>query len=307
MKKDFPLSGIIGIVARSAAEVQAAIDAELSCIEIRADLLHDAGLDHAGVEAIVRDASDAGLQTLYTLRHPDHGGTFRGSESERAERTLAALAAGASLADLEWRSDAARIALDAGARLILSHHDFSAMPNEAELAEWTQSMEANHPAAIKVVPTASSIDDAGRMLNWVAQARDCPRIGFAMGAAGACSRILCTARGAPITYAAFGPAVAPGQLSITALRDTCGADRLDAGTRTIAIVGKALADESALHALRAAHEKYRPPAHTFVPVPIKHKAELIRNVAALRIDAVVMDSAFGGDGTTLIPADDLLA
>jgi len=306
MKEDFPLRGIIGIVARSAAEVQAAIDARLSCVEIRADLLHDAGLDHADVEAIVRDASGAGLQTLYTLRHPDHGGTFRGSESERAELTLAALAAGANLADLEWRSEASRIALEAGARLILSHHDFRAMPNETELAAWTESMEANQPAAIKVVPTAGSIDDAVRMLNWVAQARDCPRIGFAMGSAGACSRILCIACGAPITYAAFGPAVAPGQLSITALRDTCGADRLDASTRAIAIAGTALAEESALHALRAAHE-YRPPAHTFVPVPVNDKAELIRNVEALRIDAVAMDSAWGGDGITLVPAHDLVA
>jgi len=305
MNKDFPLRGIIGIVARSAAEVQAAIDAGLACVEIRADLLHDAGLDHAAVETIVRDASDAGLQTLYTLRHPDHGGTFRGSESERAERTLAALAAGASLADLEWRSDAARIALDAGARLILSHHDFAAMPSEAELAEWTQSMEESRPAAIKVVPTASSIDDAGRMLNWVAQARDCPRIGFAMGGAGACSRVLCIAFGAPITYAAFGPAVAPGQLSIAALRDTCGAHGLDAGTRTIAVAGPTLPEESALQTLRAAHE-FRPPAHTFVPVPMSDRAELIRNVEALRIEAVAMDRDFGGDGVTLISADDLV-
>lgn len=304
MNENFPLRGIIGIVARSAAEVQAAIDAGLSCIEIRADLLHDAGLGHADVEAIVRAASDAGLQTLYTLRHPDHGGTFRGSESERAERTLAALAAGASLADLEWRSEASRIALEAGAALILSHHDFTAMPNEAELAAWTQSMEASRPAAVKVVPTASSIDDAARMLNWVAQARGCPRIGFAMGSAGACSRILCIAFGAPITYAAFGPAVAPGQLSIAALRDTCGADRLDADTRVIALAGAALAEESALHALRAAHE-YRPPAHTFVPVPIQDKAELIRNIEALRIDAAVMDGTCGGDGTTLVSAHDL--
>jgi 3-dehydroquinate dehydratase-1 len=306
MKVDFPLRGIIGIVARSAAEVQAAIDAGLSCIEIRADLLHDAGLDRAAVEGIVRDAKDAGLQTLYTLRHPDHGGTFRGSESDRAELTLAALAAGATLADLEWRSEASRIVLEAGARLILSHHDFSAMPDETELVAWTESMEAHHPAAIKVVPTADSVDDAVRMLNWVAQARDCPRIGFAMGGAGACSRILCIAFGAPITYAAFGPAVAPGQLSIAALRDTCGVDRLDASTRVIAIAGATLADESALHALRAAHE-YRPPAHTFVPVPINDKAELIRNVEALRIDAVAMDDVCGGDGTTFIPAAELVA
>lgn len=304
MNENFPLQGIIGIVAREAGEVRAAIEAGLSCVEVRADLLHDAGYDHAAIEAIVREAADAGLQTLYTLRHPDHGGTFRGGEAERAERTLGALAAGASLADLEWRSEASLSALRSGARLIVSHHDFRAMPDEAELAEWTEAMEALQPAAIKVVPTASDLDDAVRMLNWVAQARRCPRIGFAMGAAGACSRILCRAFGAPITYAAFGPPVAPGQLSISALRDTCGADRLERDTRTVALAGAELAPESALQSLRSAHD-YQPPAHTFVSLPVSDRAELIRNLEALRIDAAVIDRSCGGDGKTLVSALDL--
>jgi len=56
------------------------------------------------------------------------------------------------------------------------------------------------------------------MLQWVRNGTsDIARIGFAMGAKGTCSRILTTVFGAPITYASFGDAVAPGQLSLDAL------------------------------------------------------------------------------------------
>ncbi len=59
-----------------------------------------------------------------------------------------------------------------------------------------------------------------------------------MGAAGAASRILTIGYGAPITYAAFGEAVAPGQVPMHELIDIYRADQLNAKTRVYGIAGE---------------------------------------------------------------------
>lgn len=235
----FPLAGIAGIVANNGSEIDAAVRASLSTIELRADLLLAAGHDTAAVLACVAQAKQQGLRVLFTARHPTHGGKFDGAEHERAQLSLDAVAAGADVVDAEFASEAAALLLAAKAPLILSHHDFNQMLGDRELAELTAAMQALKPLALKVVPSAARISDAARMLEWVGEAPvgGPRRIGFAMGAAGACSRILTTARGGPITYAAFGENVAPGQIALDELRDLYAVPELDSATRVYGIVG----------------------------------------------------------------------
>lgn len=214
----FPLQGIIGVVAESADELTFAADKALQCVELRADLLLDNGMSEADLFALVKAGKTQGLGVLFTLRHPTHGGTFEGSEAERLKISLAAMQAGADLFDLEWGTQAAeRVPSDAPS-MILSHHDFTSMPTAAELHALTEQMERTGARAIKVVPTASRLEDALTMLKWVGQSSGpVARIGFAMGEAGACSRILTTAMGGMVTYASFGAPVAPGQIDMDQL------------------------------------------------------------------------------------------
>ena len=81
--ENFPVNGIIGIVANNASEVDEALAARLSSVEIRADLLLSNQVDTNDVLAIVRQAKSSGLAVLLTLRHPTHGGAFDGTEAER--------------------------------------------------------------------------------------------------------------------------------------------------------------------------------------------------------------------------------
>jgi len=238
-KPPFPLAGIAGIVANNADEIDAASRRSLSTIELRADLLLTGGHDRAAVLACVAQAKRQGLRVLFTARHPSHGGKFDGTERERAQLSLEALSAGADVVDAEFASEAAQLLSAAQAPLILSHHDFDKMLSKRELAELTQAMQAVQPLALKVVPTAARISDSALMLDWVGAApADGPRrIGFAMGTAGACSRILSTARGGPITYAAFGESVAPGQIALEELRDLYRIPDLNSATRVYGIVG----------------------------------------------------------------------
>ena len=234
----FPLQGVIGVVANGADELELAIANELQCVEIRADLLLDAGLSLTDVIAIVKQAKTHDLGCLFTLRHPSHGGKFTGSETERVSINRQALDVGADIIDLEWDTEAAQMVRTDNIPLILSYHNFNSMPDQAQLATLTEQMIGMSPTAIKVVPTAATLVDAAQMLNWVTQASDAvSRIGFAMGKAGACSRILTTAFGAPITYASFGEPVAPGQIALAEMLKTYRVMSLDKQTRVVVVVG----------------------------------------------------------------------
>jgi len=243
----FPLSGIIGVVSESPDEIKLATRNKLQCVEIRADLLLDKGFQLQDVESTVKQSKASGLATLVTLRHPDQGGKFTGTEKERVTINRQLLAAGADIIDLEWGTAASRELLAENAPMILSNHDFNGMPSEAELASLTESMVAERPLAVKVVPTASTLEDAVRMLTWVkdgeadssgTNSTGIRRIGFAMGSAGACSRILTTAFGGPVTYTSFGKPVAPGQIELKDLIETYRVMQIDKQTTFTAVVGE---------------------------------------------------------------------
>lgn len=237
--QSFPLRGVIGIVANTAAEVDMAVASKLQCVEIRADLLLDNGVTHEGLMNLIGQAKARGLAVLFTLRHPTHGGKFEGSEEQRAAISAQALDSGADLVDLEWDTEAAALLKDKSSQLVLSYHNFNDMPDQQTLEELTQAMCATSPCAIKIVPTAATLDDAVRMLQWAATpgTDSVRRIGFAMGPHGACSRILTIAFGAPITYASFGQAVAPGQVDMHALLNTYRSMDLNEQTKVVAVVG----------------------------------------------------------------------
>ena len=283
----FPLKGVIGVVANSAAELDMAVANKLHCVEIRADLLLAAGLALNAVIDIIRQAKQQQLACLFTLRHPSHGGKFPGDEQQRVAINRQALDAGADIIDLEWGSEAAEPLLAEHVPLILSQHDFNAMLDETALAELTKRMLAAKPSAIKVVPTATSLADAARMLRWVEEADNdgVPRIGFAMGALGACSRILTLAFGAPITYASFGEPVAPGQIAIDDLLNRYRAMALNRQTRIVAVVGN---DEFSATTVASINQQFQTATCNVIGLPFAPESldELLALKGSMRIDDI---------------------
>ncbi len=215
---DFPLKGVIGVVANSVNEIDLAKKMSLGCVELRADLLMDAGMSESDLKNCIVQAKQSDLAVLFTLRHPSHGGTFQGTEAERVAMSLNAMEAGADIFDLEYGTESVTLLPDNPPAMILSYHDFNGMPSQPDLQTLTEKMQSTGARAIKVVPTASTLEDALTMLKWVGQGNGTSaRIGFAMGEVGACSRILTTALGGEVTYASFGAPVAPGQVAIDEL------------------------------------------------------------------------------------------
>jgi 3-dehydroquinate dehydratase / shikimate dehydrogenase len=291
--KPFPLQGVAGIIANNADELAQATARGLHTVEVRADLLLHAGMSEPQLLDLVRAACTAKLSVLFTLRHPSHDGRFAGSESERVALNNKALRAGAVAVDAELGSECARQLLAQGAPVVLSHHDFTAMPDEAELAELTKRMLDASPLAMKLVPTARNIGDAARMLAWVAasEAGGPKRIGFAMGASGTCSRILTIAFGAPITYASFGASVAPGQVGIDELLEVYRAHELDAQTRVYGIAGS--------HSLTSFSPFLHNPAFhsrninaVYVPFQTDDFVDLCASLENLRVDGMSVTTPF---------------
>ena len=142
------MNGVIGIIANHPNELDLALGSGLQCVEVRADLLLDAGISLSQILKLIEDSKSKGLASLMTLRHPSHGGTFSGTEDERVQINQKALEAGADLIDLEWASDASEAMVQKQAPMVISHHDFEGMLSEEELNDLTNKMEALAPRAI---------------------------------------------------------------------------------------------------------------------------------------------------------------
>lgn len=294
--REFPLRGVAGLISDGPGQLDEATRLGLSTVEVRADLLFAAGLSEPALMDLVGEARRRGLACLFTLRHHTHDGRFDGEEAERERICRAALSAGAQVLDLEGDSPAGRTLLAEGAPVILSHHDFGGMLSASELEGLTGDMEARGPMAVKIVPTGQSIGDAARMLDWVQQARSGGplRIGFTMGAEGACSRILAIAYGSPITYAAFGEAVAPGQLPIREMVDIYRVHELDRETRVFGIAGNA-ALGSLSPFLHNPQFQARGVNAAYVPFQTDRLADILDNLDTLRIDGLSVTNPFKGD------------
>ena len=287
--KPFPLNGVIGIVANSASEMDIALERKLTCVEIRADLLLDTGHSLDEVMGMVEGTVSKGLGSLFTLRHPEHGGKFLGSEIDRSEINQNALEAGADIIDLEWGSDAAAAMIEKEAPIIISHHDFERMSGVLELKRMASEMEVCGPNAIKLVPTASTLKQSVQMLKWVEEAVDeIPRIGFAMGLKGTCSRLLTTVYGAPITYASFGDAVAPGQLSMDSMMKLFRVPELNKETRCYALAGADSNNSPVLETMNRSIRKHQMNA-LCLPLETSELEELLPILDELRIVGVQLE------------------
>jgi hypothetical protein len=161
---------------------------------------------------------------------------------------LKAAELGAEYVDLEYDAASPSAVADlkrAGARVILSRHDFRGMP--AELPHWFEDHAARGADIVKLVGTAHDVRDCLPIFRVLARA-DRPTIAIGMGEPGLPTRVLALrSERCLLTYAApaSGAGTAPGQLSVHDLRATFAADRLQPSTRVFGLLGPHLEMERA--------------------------------------------------------------
>ena len=100
----------------------------------------------------------------------------------------------------------------AGRTVIVSVHNFEKTPDNKALQSMVDRATAQGADIVKVVTTANCEEDAWRLLRF---AKSCkvPIVAFAMGEAGAFSRIKACEYGSLFTYGYISKPVAPGQIS----------------------------------------------------------------------------------------------
>lgn len=124
-------------------------------------------------------------------------------------------------------------------RVIVSHHDFSGMPDDLE--EIYERMAATPARIVKIAVRANDITDCIRVFHLLARARNENRelIAIAMGNAGVATRVLGPSRGAYLTYGSLEDesATAPGQINARELRSVYRIDEIDDDSMICGLVG----------------------------------------------------------------------
>ena len=125
-------------------------------------------------------------------------------------------------------------------RIIISHHDFSGVPED--LSQIYERLAATPAHVLKIAVQANDIVDCVPVFQLLDRARSEGRdmIAIAMGNAGLATRILGPSRGAFLTYAALEDesATAPGQITAQKLRSVYNVEQIDRETMICGLVGR---------------------------------------------------------------------
>ena len=124
-------------------------------------------------------------------------------------------------------------------RVIISHHDFSSVPEDLE--QIYERLARTRAAVVKIAVQASDIVDCIPIFQLLARARSEGReiIAIAMGNAGIATRVLGPSRGSFLTYGSLDDesTTAPGQVNARKLRSLYHVDTIDDETMICGLVG----------------------------------------------------------------------
>lgn len=214
-------------------------------VEWRVDELALEEAGHRACHALVRDAP---LPCILTCRMVEEGGRFGGDESDRVGLIQSLIKAGDApkyidIESIAWRRDrdlrmaVGQLLADTDCGLVLSTHDFESRPDD--LARQLDAMWAEDDASVvKVAWMARSIRDSLEAMELLRDAAG-PMIVLCMGRFGVMSRVLAGKFGGLLTFSSLGEeeATAPGQLTISQLRDEYRFDSIAPSTRVFGILG----------------------------------------------------------------------
>jgi 3-dehydroquinate dehydratase/shikimate dehydrogenase len=176
---------------------------------------------------------------IATLRRRAAGGKYLGGMREQMVLLRRAARAGCAWCDVEVESaerlvpDALKEFRRAGARIMISFHDFRATPRN--LVAVVRRLERCGGDAIKIAAHARTIGDSVRVLAIARRGRNV--VAVPMGDVGLPARVLALRAGSALAYAAANEATAPGQLSLAQMRGMFRAEKLDRRTRVYGVVG----------------------------------------------------------------------
>lgn len=199
-------------------------------IELRLDCLESNDLAAQLNQLLAR----LSLPLILTYRPSEQGG-YR--SLDRSQRETFWSTNFKTLCDVE--ADLALTASVDPSRMIVSHHDFSGVPDDLERIY--ERLAALPARIVKIAVQANDITDCLRIFKVLDRAHNENRelIAIAMGNAGIATRILGPSRGAYLTYGSLedDSATAPGQVNARQLRSVYRIDEITGETMICGLVG----------------------------------------------------------------------
>ena len=177
-----------------------------------------------------------------TCRRAVNGGKFKGSLHAQLEILTKAASSGFQLVDIEIQSalDLKReefLELRNRVGVILSFHDFKATKKLEEQFTIMRELPADF---YKVVTTATNLYDNVTMMKFLqSHSGKHEMVGVCMGEQGIISRVLGVRAGSVFTFgsAVRGEETAPGQITVSELRDTYRIEAVEASTQVYGVAG----------------------------------------------------------------------
>lgn len=200
-------------------------------IEIRADGLTaepPSGQRYrAEIKRLLRNVKiQNGLPVILTIRKEKEGGVFKGSEAERAACIEDAMKL-ADAIDIELRmKEEKREEIMSEAKknripVILSYHDLNKTPEEDAMKAMLEEESGAGAGMAKLAIKANSIEDVFKLLKVTREMSSrlsIPICTISMGELGKISRIAAPLFGSAISYGYVTRETAPGQLSVSQLK-----------------------------------------------------------------------------------------
>jgi 3-dehydroquinate dehydratase-1 len=167
-----------------------------------------------------------GLGSVLTLRPEWEGGSFRGSEEDRASLLMDALRTCPDHVDIELdmddrlRGQLVIRAKELGVRTIISHHDLTITPSHDKMMDIIERCVGTGGDTAKLAVKCSSIEDAEALIHL---AREASKKGFkysimGMGVHGHITRVLAPQMGCEMVYASMEKNAASDQIDIRTLK-----------------------------------------------------------------------------------------
>jgi 3-dehydroquinate dehydratase/shikimate dehydrogenase len=209
-------------------EIQEAAKQGARLIELRLDFL-------AKAPDFKRLLENKPCPLVATVRRPQDGGRWSGTEEARLTLMRQAIVAGFDWVDVETDiADTIRRFKDV--KRIVSYHNMREVPPNLEILY--QRMCNQDADVLKLAVRAQHPKDNVRVLELLRKAPK-PTVAFCMGDLGTASRVLGAKFGAPFTYAAFNKerGIAPGLLSLTELKQIYHYERVNADTKVFGVIG----------------------------------------------------------------------
>ncbi len=194
-------------------------------LELRIDQFRSLKLDYLAA-TINEMKKKTRLPVIATLRYRGEENFLPVRHRISEDKRLAILSSILPLVDfvdIELRAGIAKAVISRahamGKKVIVSYHNFKKTPPDKILDAIAKKAKRAGADIVKITTFANTSKDVARLMVFTYLSKARPIITIAMGRAGAVSRLIAPIFGSCITYAAAAKKAAPGQFSITSLKN----------------------------------------------------------------------------------------